>query len=157
MADAIERHPSERRRRRQDYVVVYSCCCCRCCCLHTLGGVVGAIYAGDFRAEAKSPSSQTMYWNVVSVTLLIVALGLMLLYGAAQGIIMAVAAWLLLGPIWFLVASGFAWAWMRIRPNLPERDDYVHRLGRISIGMIAGTIVGTGLMVLIALLYSIGK
>ncbi len=118
---------------------------------------MGAIYAGDFRAEAKSPSSQTMYWNVVSVTLLIVALGLMMVYGAAQGIFMAIAAWLLLGPIWFLVGSGFAWAWMRNRPGLTERDDYVRRLGRISIDMIAGTLIGTGLMLLIALLYSIGK
>ncbi len=118
---------------------------------------MGAIYAGDFKAEEKSPSSQTMYWNVVSVTLLLVAVGMMLFFGLAQGIIMAVGSWLLLGPIWFLVAALFTWAWMRSRPGLSERDDYVRRLGRISIGMITGTLVGTGLMFLIALLFSIAK
>jgi len=98
-----------------------------------------------------------MYWNVVSVTLMVVALGLMLSFGLWQGIILAVGSWLLLGPIWFLVASLFTWAWMRTRANLPEREDYVRRLGRISIGMIAGTLVGTGLMFLIALLFSFAQ
>jgi hypothetical protein len=122
--------------------------------LHTLGGVVSAICAGDFKAEAKSPSSQTMYCNVVSFTLTLAALAMMLFFGLWQGIVIAVGSWLLLGPIWFLVASLLTWAWMRSRPGLPEREDYVRRLGRISIGMIAGTHVGTGLMALIALLFT---
>ncbi len=153
-ADVIERHPSERRRRRKDYVVVYSCCCCCCCCLHTLGGVVGAIYAGDFKAEGKSPSSQTLYWNFVSATLALVAVGMMLYMGLMQGIVVAVGAWLLLGPLWFLVAALFDWLWLRNRADLPARDDYLRRLGRISVSMIMGAVVGTGLMFLIALLLS---
>ena len=152
----IEKHPPERRQRKKEFVVLYSCCCCCCCCLHTLGGAVGAAWAGDFRAESDPsefpqktyPSSQTMFRNCFLLTILFGAFVGAVPWSLVSPVVIGLSV-ILLGPLWFLAASVVMAIWLALREDLPHKSEYWRQLGRITLGNVAGTVAGVVVMFLI--------
>ncbi|MFM9960890.1 MAG: hypothetical protein ACKV2Q_06660 [Planctomycetaceae bacterium] len=160
--DLIQQHPPERGERQKKYVVLYSCCCCCCCCLHTLGGAIGAVVVGNYRAEpdewdetadrSKSlPSSQWMFWSsfLVAIVAGLVVCGLM--NPAQMSDAVVIMGWLvmLLGPLWMLAACGLSALQIALRSDLPNKSGYWRQLGKITSGMFVGSLIGVLVMVLI--------
>jgi hypothetical protein len=103
--DALARLPAERRQHKGGGIVLYSCCCCCCCCLHTIGGAIGASWAGNYHGKgpldlqeesAASPRSprgfddqsgslpgvQSLFWSSVGIVFLIQVIIALLIYYA---------------------------------------------------------------------------
>ena len=179
-ADLIKQHLPERGERKKSYLVVYSCgscCSCCCCCLHTLGGVIGAAVAGDYcpeddvhnvsdtwegTAEPRKhlPSSQGQFW---SSFFSVIVIGAVIASNfepwddptaPAESIYVLV---LIFGPAWMLGASLLAALRIAIRRDLPCRDRYWAQLGKITGGMLLGTLVGLLVMGLLAMLITGGR
>jgi hypothetical protein len=176
---AIQAHPPE-RRRRPVVVAPCCCCCCCCCCLHTVGSLVGAGVASrvraagfDVRSEEEFWASQSeydraaseqaavrLYWylltgiatviGLVSVTLL--GEGGQLVPVSSASLLWAVIILLLFFPLIqlgtsFLTAIVVACAsdsWF------PDRAAAFKRVGKLTMSMVAGAVIGIVAMVGIA-------
>ena len=150
-----QRHPPERGTRNGKHVVVNSACSCCCCCLHTLGALIGIAVAGNLRAEAvaptdspnppkRLPSIQGMFWrNVLVASLASVILFALFYPGVFSD---AVASFVLLvgilGPGWLLAASALSSIEIRVRFDPAIRKEYGRHLGKISLGIFVGSIIG---------------
>jgi hypothetical protein len=164
-------HPPERRRRRS--VIVASGCCCSCCCsccLHSIGGVVGAMMAGsqglssaavvsdvvldDGERLLKMPPGlvpasvdfaaarargQRVYWTTVGVLCLLTAL-------VSYGLIPLLAA-----PLIQLV--GALVAVMILGSSGRSRILACSVVGKMTLGMLAGTAAGTAVMLGLIVLF----
>lgn len=168
--DLIQQHPPERGERKKKYVVLYSCCCCCCCCLHTLGGAIGAVVAGNYAPEPddwdetpnrpmhlpnsrpmRPPNSQWMFWSsflAASVIGTLIA-GLLNPSQISESLIVIGLSIVILGPVWMLAASGLSALQIAVRTDLPSKKGYWKQLGKITGGMIAGSVIGVIVMVLI--------
>jgi hypothetical protein len=169
-------HPPERREQRKKYVVLYSCCCCCCCCLHTIGGAVGAILGGRSGIDDRSkppvkgaPSGKWLYWSSLLWSLLIglVVVTIMTFNSASgrrhaspdlafQAPLMISVSIILAGPLWLLAASVIMAIQIAIRPNLPLRHLYWWQLGKITLGVFVGSVIGILIMVGIFALLTMG-
>ena len=160
--DLIQQHPPERGERKKKYVVLYSCCCCCCCCLHTLGGAIGAVVAGNYAPEPDEwdetpnrpthlPNSQWMFWSsflAASVIGTLIA-GLLNTNQLEQSIVIIGLSIVILGPVWMLAACGLSALQIAFRTDLPSKTGYWKQLGKITGGMLAGSVIGVLAMILI--------
>jgi len=164
--DMIQKHPAERGGRRQRYVVLYSCCCCCCCCLHSLGGAIGALTAGDFQpiessSETKrEPSIQWLFWSSFLITTLLSAVGIAVSFYVTAPPMPRIDAVLrtplylgmgiiLFGPIWLLAAGLVAAFRLTIRTDLPEAEKCWRKLGQIVAMSFLGSMIGVVIMVVL--------
>jgi hypothetical protein len=160
--DLLQLHPPERGERKKKYVVLYSCCCCCCCCLHTLGGAIGAVVAGNYCPERdewdespepakRLPCSQWMYWSSFLFACLAggVIGGLANPSQFSEALIVVGLSIVILGPAWFLAASGLSALQIAFRQDLPSKNLYWRQLGKITGGMLAGSVLGVLAMILI--------
>ena len=160
--DLIQAHPPERGERQKKYVVLYSCCCCCCCCLHTLGGAIGAVVVGNYcpepdewdetpQAAKRLPSSQWMFWGSFLFACLAGTIIAVLANSSQieEALIVIGLSIVILGPFWFLAASGLSALQIALRKDLPSKKGYWRQLGKITGGMLAGTVIGVLAMVLI--------
>jgi len=164
--DIIEKHPAERGGRRQRYVVLYSCCCCCCCCLHSLGGAIGVLTAGDFQpiessSETKrGPSIQWLYWSSFLIATFLSAMGIAVFSYVSAPPMPRIDAVLLtplylgmgiilFGPIWLLAAGLVAAFRLAMRTDLPEAEKCWRKLGQIVSMSILGSIIGVLIMVVL--------
>lgn len=160
--DLIQQHPPERGERKKKYVVLYSCCCCCCCCLHTLGGAIGAVVVGNYCPEPDEwdetpnrpkslPNSQWMFWSSFLAASLIgtVIAGLLNPSQISESLIVIGLSIVILGPVWMLAACGLSALQIAIRKDLPSKKGYWRQLGKITGGMLAGSLIGVLAMVLI--------
>ena len=159
-SDWIHQHPPEREARNVKHVFLFVGCSCCCCCFHTVGGLIGAAVVGNYRAKPEVsadmpipskdlPSSQGLYWNSFLVTIIAGAL-----IGGAfnfERIPDAFIIMILFGPLWLLGASVIAVLQIVIRIPRSLRSGYWRHLGTITLGMLAGSILG----VLVMWLYSL--
>jgi hypothetical protein len=164
-AHPIERHPPERHRQRHESAVVYSCCCCCCCCLHTVGGVIGALAAGGYERQPGDknrpvyPSSQSVFWVSFLVTVGLSAIAFAVKAEAPRPIAGFLFLLLFVGPLFLLGASFvmLVWLlfWLLVRRGRHDQRQYWRELGRITIGVIIGSVAGTVVMVIPFLLMSL--
>ena len=160
-------HPPERGRARSlaPAQAGASCCCC-CCCLHSLGALVGAAVAPGFRSR-KGPRTQeeqdyadfpeqtaprygssavAIFWLATLILGSMVIMG----WGALSfaqgrdfmnGFLVAVFGIVMLFPALLLVAAA-ATAVVLGLSSRPDKATEFTQLGRISIGVVVGTIIG---------------
>jgi hypothetical protein len=123
---------------------------------------IPADFAGAFkgqpgvRRQRAFPSSQALFWWSFLVVILLTAI-VVLIYSAGMGSDVFwtfVALILMAGPLFMLGASFLMFVLLLCFPNLPPEGRYWHYWGRITLGIIAGSLVGLALMVVPFLLLS---
>jgi hypothetical protein len=179
----IVAHPPERGRTRAlaPAQAGASCCCC-CCCLHSLGAIIGAGIApafgrrrtirtqeeedyADFGVDrpvrGHGPSAVGLFWlsTLVLGSLVIIGGGIL---SAAQtvsgefvsGALGGLFAIVMLAPALFLIAAAVA-ALILGLSGRPDKLLELRQLGRITLGMVLGTVIGIVPMaaVLLVLMY----
>jgi hypothetical protein len=184
---AVRKYPPERRRPAGEAVVLYSCCCCCCCCLHTLGGLAGAGVASivrsdaylnrpprsedDYRAalrlEQRAASEQAavrLYWLLLLGVLGVGALVSLLLgvAGSGSGLErLLVAGFIgLLGLPAVQLATGILTVLVvALGPEgrFPDKGAGLVRVGKILLGLAAGTGIGVVVMIGVALLFAAAR
>lgn len=173
---AIEKHEPE--RRRPAVTTAYcGCTCCCCCCLHSIGSVIGAAImpilgsgsatSAHWAKRAMMPSDDddgfsvpdlrlpprasavTLFWWL---TCALVVLGLMIPVFAyqrqAEPFLIAGILILLAFPI-IQLASVVLTAFIIGFGNRPDRSHQFKQLGKITGGIVSGTILGMLAMTLI--------
>lgn len=161
--DELQQHPPERGMRSRNHVVLYAGCSCCCCCLHTVGGMIGVAVVGNYRsqpdesANSEIPtkplvSSQKLFWSsFLWVTLVSFLFGGLLnvsTYGS-EGFFLAGFWMLLFGPAFLLVACAVSAFQISVRIDLKLQRGYWRHLGKITLGMLAGS--GLGLLLTMGL------
>jgi hypothetical protein len=174
----IEKHKPERRRKEIITLYGFgggchgSCCCC--CCLHTLGSIIGAAVApavgkgsplpltyyldeetGEPVPNIRKPgaSAVKVFWRLlIGLTILGCAIGTLRLGGDPGGLgthmFISAAILLMAFPAVQLVAAFITLivfsTWVR-----PDRPRQLKQLGKITAGVVLGTILGIVVMVAI--------
>ena len=161
------RHPPERRRSGSIVLAMGGgCACCCCCCLHTLGAIAGAIFGSALplppaqtgavreRPEKPSPKVAAIFWALSGLVSLGV-LGYFAVSGAVSGVggpgdnlAGAGIILLLVGIPGAFLAAALVTA---IVIPLAYQDVGLafRRLGYIFGLALAGSALGTGVMVLV--------
>ena len=180
----FEAHPPERKRRSQSVVVACGCCCCCCCCLHTIGGVIGAAIAPAFGRRAypsryrllveeyeyDKASSGAGHWGLSAVAvywllllgLSVLAVALGVLYGIKEKVpmesdLLITLICLVLGlPVLQMVSSVGTALVMVVSPRTDKKEQLI-QVPKMTLGMVAGTVLGILSMVGLGLLFSMIK
>ena len=166
--------PPERYRSSQASAQAGGCCCCCCCCLHSLGGIVGAAvalklgggpaYRNDAAAEefddgfdqprliaprttlpeeeGEGATARSLFWYSF--------LFLMLLIGVVGTVVWRTPlaggfAVLMVMPVLQLVSAGIALFALAFSSR-PDRGYQLRCLGRLTLGTIAGSLLGLFVM-----------
>ena len=153
----IEQHQAERRRRA--VTTMYGCgcsCCCCCCCLHSLGSLIGAAIAptagtgapmtltdyyddeaGDLVPDVRKPgiSAVAVHWWIVAA--LCAASFVVPISGESIGLAVCVFAFPALQLASVFVTLVIIAVWPR-----PDKMYQLRQLGKITLGMILGTLAG---------------
>jgi hypothetical protein len=161
-------HPPERGRARSlaPAQAGASCCCC-CCCLHSLGALIGAAVApavgtrrgpatqeeedyADFPAAAGQPhgaSAVRIFWLSVLILGSLVLAGMAVTAVAngpgdvAVGLMVGGIAILMALPA-LLLAAALATTVVLAVSSRPDKYREFVQLGRITAGVVIGTVVG---------------
>jgi hypothetical protein len=171
--DLLQRHPPERRERQARGVMLYSCCCCCCCCLHSFGAAIGAALGGNYRggtnpfAESllpsatqepprRMPSTQGIYWTSLLIAIvlsLVVAIGWSLMESGTTRtpripeLLLGMGfLFILTAPAWFLAALPIMAVRIAVDPGTRADSRYWWSLGRITLGIVLGTLGGIAAM-----------
>ena len=159
-AITLRAHPPE-RRRRSVLVASPSCCCCCCCCLHSIGGLAGAAVGS---ISPRAPWSAFAYWvALLALTMLTILAGplYVVFEGNApqdplevigDGMGGALCLLIMLLPAVQLAASAVAGLVVAVAPGRAFGEDKgasLVAIGKITAGMIFGTLVGIGVMYLL--------
>lgn len=163
--DWLVRHSPERGRGTARSTVVYhGCCCTCCCCLHTAGALVGALAGGGLKRRPEDPGFDPQHripgvhwlfdrlprtqWILWSNLLLILVISVIVVV-PFQGLqrpqeipLVAAASFVLLGPVYLLVAwllSLARLAWWSRPPGTPSE---YWALNKSFLWSLAGTVVG---------------
>jgi len=157
------RHPPERRRSGSIILAMGGgCACCCCCCLHTLGAITGAIVGSalplpppkqeryENAPEKPSPKVAAIFWALSGLVSLGV-LGYFAVSGGAvtgDNLLVAGVILLLVGIPGAFLAAALVTA---IVIPLAYQDVGLafRRLGYIFGLALAGSALGTGVMVLV--------
>ncbi len=174
----VYKHDPERRRRPAVAVLHCGCsCCCCCCCLHALGGLLGAAvapaigpksrlpityyYDEDVQANVPSvrrpgpPAVLVFWWVFMALCALALPLSAVLMYqsGPAFGLIVSVILLLLALPLVQLVSVVIALVLVALIPR-PDKGYQLLQLGKITLGVIAGSLLGILAMFIIGVALS---
>jgi hypothetical protein len=167
---SIEQHPPERRAKRGIIVACPGSCCCCCCCLHTLGGIIGAAiasratagkppatapdHAAELVRQQSSIKASGCYWQLLAALcgVIVLVFGVPGGPGSAFVAILCIAIFLPALQLLVCVAAGIL-----IRLNwprqFPDRGAALKRVGAITAAAFAGAVIGTGIMVLLGLVF----
>ena len=171
----LRAHPPERRRRPlaapfdQGYAFA-GCTSCCCCCLHSLGGLagaaVGSFYPRDPPAPGGTPAPpklvddeidasareipakppiNSIYWSATLVVAVLVTLVAMAKQGLG-GIWLALSILALFLPAVQLGGSLLCALVLAYAPGLRQEPRAWRRLGWITVGTVAGCLVGILIM-----------
>ena len=169
MSVTIETHVPERRRKAVT-TVCCGCSCCCCCCLHTLGSLVGAaiapgigkgspvamVYYFDEDTGRQIPldhkpglSAVVMFWWVLCF-LIFLCFTYGILTNSAKGETLLITGIIVLMVFPILqIASAVITVVVFAVWNRPDRAYQIWQLGRITLGVVLGTLLGIGVMALI--------
>jgi hypothetical protein len=159
-------HPPERRGRGSVMPAQAGpgcCTCCCCCCLHTVGGIIGAtvlplVGRSDTKYRRSDDRTTPAPWAVVLfwlISLILMFIALVLLAGSfgsgssKDGILIAGIIILLVFPALQLGAVILSAILLPLVARSSQSYQY-GQLGKITVGLIAGTF--TGLLIMSALL-----
>ena len=158
-SDLIQRHPPERGNRNAKHVVIFCGCSCCCCCLHTLGGMIGAAVAGNYRAvpdepvdsptpPKRLPSSQHLFWSsfLIGGLTCVFATFLFNIEQPSRVFEMTVVMMVFFGPLWLLGACVISAIQIAIRIEPRWQQGYWGHLGVIALGIVVGSIIGVVVM-----------
>jgi hypothetical protein len=167
----IESHPPERRRRTEIHMCHGSCCCC-CCCLHTLGGIIGSAVAPGYGKNNRMPitsyydeqpdtvdpnapqtgaSAVQVYW-ILSLVGAILGAWVGAMQGG-EGFIIGLVILAMVFPAVQLVMAIITAIWLGASSR-PDRSFQLGQIGRITLGLVVGTVVGILTMVVIGVVMS---
>jgi hypothetical protein len=171
-AVVIESHPPERRRRTE--TLMCGCCCCCCCCLHTIGGLIGSAIAPAFGRKDRLPlhyyydeeygielpsiarggmSAVPVFWMLTGVFAVLVMFLSMLSSGRGESIVVGLIILALTFPGVQLAAAVCVAIWL----GISQRHDKAYQfkqLGKITLGLVLGTVAGILAMVAIGVMMS---
>jgi hypothetical protein len=180
----LQAHPPERGRRRSNELLsqLNGCCCCCCCCLHSLGSLMGAAWSsvaasrgsatGPREAPIKFPDDEIggwvqnppvqipvrrIYWGSVVAVSSLVSLFIMgggQFSDSALGSLLILAIFLPLVQLGASVLSAIVLACFP--PQYQTRKAWA-LLGWITAGTFFGAVIGTLIMVLLAIVLSAAR
>ena len=168
----IQKHQPERRRKAVTTVYCGCSCCCCCCCLHTVGSLVGAAVAPTFGSggiglgafttlpyyhdedtgrtvplfrKAGLSSVSVFWWLLCAMIFACLALAIVTNEGRTDAVVITGIGILMVFPVLqlasaLLTAIVFA-CWPRF-----DKGHQLKQLGRITLGVIIGTLSGIGVM-----------
>lgn len=150
-----------------------SCCCC-CCCLHTIGSVIGAAVApaigsgspmplmfyydedtGEKVPDIRKPglSAVALFWWLVAAFSALGCVFGLAAGRAAEGLLVSSVIVLMVFPAIQLLAAIVTLIVYAIWPR-PDKARQLKQLGKITLGVVLGTIAGIGIMVAIGVMIS---
>jgi hypothetical protein len=166
----ITKNAPERRRRAVTTLCGCTCCTC-CCCLHTLGSLIGAAVAptitrgapmpityyydeetGDALPEISKPglSAVSLFWWISCFLIFCSFLYTILLEkGRVDSMMVTGVILLLVFPLLQLASAVVTLIVFGFWPR-PDRGYQLKQLGKITAGVLLGSILGIGAMVGIA-------
>jgi hypothetical protein len=109
-----------------------------------VGGTIGALVVGGFKAEPGYSSSQSVFWKSFLLTVILTAI---VVFSMSKGppsetIFMLGALIAMAGPLFLLGASLLMLVWLVFRSDLPAAAGYWRQWGKITLGVIIGSVVG---------------
>jgi len=167
----IECHPPERRRRIDVRMCHGSCCCC--CCLHTIGGIVGAGVAPLIGAKNPLPlgyyyeeedeyavpdvskpgvSAVKVFWFMSLAAAMIG--GLIGSANGGQGFFVALVILFMVFPGVQLACAIVTLIWLALSTR-PDKSFQLKQVGKLTLGLVLGTVAGILAMVGILALFSL--
>lgn len=175
--ELLQRHPPERRERLARGVMLYSCCCCCCCCLHSFGAALGAALGGNYRggenpfagvsqlspaaSPRRLPSTQGLYWTSLLMAVLLSLLAVTAWFFANSDnpypprfpeVMLGLGfTFILTAPAWFLAALPIMALRIALRADARSDARYWWSLGRITLGIVLGTVGGIIAMLVLLL------
>jgi hypothetical protein len=170
----LRAHPPERRLRALARGEVAACCCTSscCCCLHSVGSLAGAVIGSFYRRsmpalpgkEASSDglrddelggpgaatpagaSAAPIYWWSTTAAMAIVLLVSMARYGP-EGFPFGLGVVIFFLPLVLLGGSALCALAIAAHPDLQRDVGALKRLGWITLGIVAGALLGGFCMV----------
>ena len=167
----IAKHQPE--RRRPPVTTAYCGCCCCCCCLHTVGSLVGAAVAPALGSGSRMPmthyydedvgidisvvrkpglSAVTIFWWILCLLIFIgFAIGIVENRGGGDTLIITGVIMLMVFPGLQLASAVIT---LIVFACWPRYDKFyqLKQLGKITAGIVVGTIAGILAMVGIGVL-----
>jgi hypothetical protein len=168
----IDSHPPERRRRTE--TLMCGCCCCCCCCLHTVGGLIGSAIAPAFGRKDRLPlhyyydeeygielpsiarggvSTVPVFWTLTGVFSVLAVFLSGIAGDRGEGVVVGLVILALTFPGIQLAAAVVCAIWLGVSPRHDKAYQF-KQLGKITAGLVLGTIAGILAMVAIGVMMS---
>lgn len=140
----LQCHAPERRRAQEATVLCCGCSCC-CCCLHSAGSLLGAV-AGSINLPGGTGIRRSAAWIYWALFFPTIGLCMLLVGGAGTQGDRETA--ILLGALALpFIQIGVSLVAIAALPFVQPKGAYLWSLAKITIGTVAGAILGTLLMV----------